>query len=373
MEQCLCSVKEAIRDIDTEVIVADNASSDDTIAYLQPAFPWVQFIENKSNEGFAKANNKAFETATGQYILFLNPDTILAEDTLLRCLSFYQSHLDAGVIGVRMIDGSGIFLPESKRSFPSPLVAFYKLVGLSSLFPSSKWFGKYALGYLSQNDVHEVDVISGAFMMIPKTILDKTGAFDERFFMYAEDIDLSYSVQKAGFFNYYLGDTAIIHFKGESTKKGSLNYVRVFYNAMILFVKKWYPGTGSWLLRKSMQAGIFIRGSVSAFALPLQKKKKKISSFSNIVLIGDVQDTNLAKDIAYHCCAGKNIMTITETDRGELSDSVMVFCLGRLSYKESIEWMRSQKAHSYKWFGKNSKSFVGSDSKNSSGEVWVKI
>ena len=363
-------MKEAVKNIDAEVIVVDNASTDDTIAYLRSSFPWVKFIENKSNDGFAKANNKAFETSTGQYILFLNPDTILAEDTLTKCLSFYQNNSEAGAIGVQMIDGAGTFLPESKRSFPSPLVAFYKLVGLSFLFANSKRFGKYALHYLPHHEVHKVDVISGAFMMIPKKILDVTGGFDERFFMYAEDIDLSYRIQKAGFINYYLGDVIIIHFKGESTKKGSLNYIRVFYNAMILFVKKWHPGAGSWLLRKALQAGIFVRGSISALALPFQKKISHSQSFSNIVLTGDAADTSDAAELVYYCCADKNIRTIKEIERREFTDSIMVFCLGSLSYKKSIELMRNQKAHSYKWFGKNSRSIVGSDSKNSSGEVW---
>ncbi len=373
LEQCLCSVKEAIHNIETEVIVIDNASADDTIPYLQSSFPWVKFIQNKTNDGFAKANNNALEKTIGQYILFLNPDTILAEDTLTRCLSFYKNHIEAGAIGVRMIDGSGIFLPESKRSFPSPLVAFYKLTGLSSLFPQSKRFGKYALSYLSQNDVHEVDVISGAFIMIPKIILDRTGGFDERFFMYAEDIDLSYRVQKQNFRNYYLGDITIIHFKGESTKKGSLNYVRVFYNAMSLFVKKWYPGAGSWLLRKTLQAGIFVRGAASVFVLPFKRKKKNFPLFSNIVLIGDTHNTSLAADIACHYCTGKNVLKLTEAERGELVDSVIVFCIGdSWNYKKSIERIEKQNAYSYKWFGKDSRSIVGSDNKNSSGEVWVK-
>lgn len=372
LEQCLCSVREAIRNIEAEVIIIDNDSTDGSVTYLQPSFPFATFIRNEKNQGFAKANNKALQTACGQYILFLNPDTILAEDTLSRCLSFYKTHPQAGAVGVRMIDGSGVFLPESKRSFPSPLVAFHKMTGLSSLFPNSMRFGKYALGYMPQNEVHKVDVIAGAFMMIPKTILDTTGGFDERFFMYAEDIDLSYRIQKAGFCNHYLGDVTIIHFKGESTKKGSLNYVRVFYNAMILFVKKWYPGAGSWLLRKALQTGIFMRGSVSAFTLLFRKKKSKDAIFSGIVLVGDTHNTNLAADIAYPYCTGKNIMTVTRIERGELADSIMVFCIGELSYKKSIAWLQQQTAFSYKWFGKRSNSIIGSDSKNISGEVWKK-
>ncbi len=369
-EQCLCSVKEAIQNIEAEVIIIDNNSTDDSTAYLQSKFPWVTFLQNKHNEGFAKANNRALAEAKGNYILFLNPDTILPEDALEKCIFFYEQNIQAGAVGVRMLDGSGSFLPESKRAFPSPLVSLYKMLGLSSLFPSSPLFGKYALGYLAQNEVHVVDVISGAFMIVPKFILDNTGGFDERFFMYAEDIDLSYRVQKAGYQNYYLGDVAIVHFKGESTKKNDLRYVKVFYGAMNLFVKKWYRGAGAWLLRQGMQAGIAARGFLSVIVLRF-KRKRTSKPFEKVVLWGDEAATDKAKKIIqqYH----SNVAIETGNDESMFSsgNNLVVFCAGILSYKKSIELIQQHKAHSYKWFGKNSHSIVGSNNKEDSGEVLV--
>ena len=374
LEQCLCSVTAAVSEFEVEIIVIDNCSSDDSIAYLQPHFPQVKYIQNKTNEGFAKANNRALQQASGDYILFLNPDTILAEDTLTSCVSFFQNHKNAGAVGVRMIDGSGAFLPESKRSFPSPMVSFYKLVGLSSLFSSSQYFGRYALGYLSETEVHKVDVIAGAFMMIPKKVLDITGGFDEQFFMYAEDIDLSYRIQKSGYHNYYLGNITIVHFKGESTKKGSFNYVQAFYNAMLLFVKKWYRGGSAWFLRQGLQIGITTRGLLSVAALPFVKKKTtKPVVFEEIFLLGNTEDTARAKKIVERSYPKTNI-----TEHRNLSGlspffkyKMVVFCTGNLSYKNSIGLMLQMRASSYKWFGKSTNSIVGSDSKNSSGEVLI--
>ena len=192
---------------------------------VRKKFPKFKLIENKKNVGFSKANNQAIKKAKGKYILLLNPDTILEEDSLQKCLDFFKIKKSAGGVGVKMIDGNGNFLPESKRSFPSPTIAFYKIFGLSFLFPRSKKFGKYHLGFLDKNKVHEVDVLSGAFFMTKKSILNKVGLLDENFFMYGEDIDISYRIKLAGFKNFYFPKTRIIHYKGESTKKTSLNYV----------------------------------------------------------------------------------------------------------------------------------------------------
>ena len=250
--------------IQAEVIVIDNNSTDNSIAYLQPMFGWVQFIINHENVGFGKANNQGVAVAKGEYILFLNPDTLVPEDGLTQCLSFMQQHPQAGALGIKMVDGSGLFLPESKRAFPSPLTSFFKLAGLSSVFPKSKLFARYHLGHLSKNENHEVDVLAGAFMLLRKKVVDETGAFDETFFMYGEDVDLSYRVQKAGWKNYYFADSTIIHFKGESTKKGSLNYVRMFYQAMSLFVKKHYGGGRAVFFNVFIQVAIFLRAMLTA-------------------------------------------------------------------------------------------------------------
>jgi GT2 family glycosyltransferase len=264
LEQCLCSVRKAAHLVDTEVIVVDNASSDGSRAWLEPRFPEVRFIWNAQNLGFAKANNQALALATGEHVLFLNPDTILPEDALARCVAFMDAHPDAGALGTRMLDGSGSFLPESKRAFPSPLTSFFKLSGLSAIFPRSALFARYHLGHLDPMKDHSVEVLAGAFMFVRKKVLDITGGFDEVFFMYGEDIDLSYRILQAGYRNYYLTEPAIIHFKGESTRKGSMNYVRMFYNAMYLFVHKHYGGVRAGFFRFFISLAIWFRAGLSA-------------------------------------------------------------------------------------------------------------
>ncbi len=266
LEQCLCSIQEAFKNIEGEIIVIDNNSSDGSRDFFRDKFPGIHFIWNQENEGFAKANNKALQMASGDYILFLNPDTIVPEDCLEKCISFIKAKDDAVALGIQMIDGSGNFLRESKRAFPSPMTSLYKLSGLARLFPHSRTFAKYHLGYLSKNKNHEVDVLAGAFMMVPKKILDEVGSFDENFFMYGEDVDLSYRIQKAGYRNFYFAESCIIHFKGESTKKGSLNYVRMFYKAMSVFVHKHYGGTKAGLFNFFIQAAIYLRAGLAAVA-----------------------------------------------------------------------------------------------------------
>ncbi len=241
LEQALYSVKKACNGIESEIIVVDNNSVDGSCEMVKNKFANdVIFIENKVNLGFSKANNQAIKISKGEYILLLNPDTVVEETCFKKVIEFLDNTPDAGSVGVKMIDGSGKFLPESKRGLPTPTVAFYKIFGLAALFPKSKRFGKYHLGFLDKNKTHKVDVLAGAFMMLRKTVLDKIGFLDEDYFMYGEDIDLSYRVTKAGFFNYYFPDTTIIHYKGESTKKTSVNFVFTFYRAMIIFAQKHY-------------------------------------------------------------------------------------------------------------------------------------
>lgn len=263
LEQCLSSVYRSRGGFEYEVIVVDNASTDGSQLYIQKIFSQVKYIYNQENIGFARANNIGIALAQGRYILLLNPDTILAEDTLDKCLRFAENTPDAGALGVYMIDGKGMYLPESKRGFPSPWVAFCKITGLSALFPTSRWFGGYHLGYKSQNITHEVDVLSGAYMFIRKESLVRAGGLDESYFMYGEDIDLSYCIQQAGFKNYYLANTHILHYKGESTKKSSINYVVTFYHAMVLFVRKHFSGSYAQLFNFIMQIAIYCRASLS--------------------------------------------------------------------------------------------------------------
>ncbi|HEY0356442.1 MAG TPA: glycosyltransferase, partial [Flavisolibacter sp.] len=266
LEQCLYSVQKSLEGIESELVVVDNHSTDNSMDYLQPRFPGVKFIVNEENMGFARACNKGAAMAKGELVLFLNPDTILAEDSLRQCIHFFDTHPDCGALGVKMIDGAGKFLKESKRSFPSPATSLFKLFGLSRLFPHSRIFARYHLGHLDRNSDHEVDVLAGAFMMLRKNVLEATGGFDETFFMYGEDVDLSYRVQGSGYKNYYFAGTSIIHFKGESTKRGSLNYVRMFYNAMSIFVRKHYGGARAGVFNASIHFAIWTRAAMAGFS-----------------------------------------------------------------------------------------------------------
>ncbi len=263
LEQCLQSVYKSGQHLDMEVFVVDNNSVDGSVEMVRAKYPQVRLVANDKNIGFSRANNQAIKQAKGRYILLLNPDTVLEDDTLPKVLSFMDAHPDAGGLGVKMLDGRGRFLPESKRGLPTPSVAFYKIFGLSALFPKSKVFGKYHLGYLDNNSIHEVDVLSGAFMLLRKTTLDTTGLLDEAFFMYGEDIDLSYRITQAGFKNYYFPETRIIHYKGESTKKSSINYVFVFYRAMVIFARKHFSQNNARLFSVLINMAIYFRASIA--------------------------------------------------------------------------------------------------------------
>jgi GT2 family glycosyltransferase len=263
LEQALSSVLKALEKVEAEVWVVDNNSVDDSVAMVKEKFPGFNLIANSQNLGFAVANNQAIRLCSGQYILLLNPDTLIEENTLRNCLAFLDAHPDAGGLGVRMVDGSGKFLPESKRGFPSPWTAFCKTFGLSTIFPKSRFFNHYHLGYLDEMQTHKVEVLSGAFMMLRKSVLEKIGLLDENFFMYGEDIDLSWRIVEAGYHNFYFPGTTIIHYKGESTKKGSLNYVRAFYQAMITFARKHFTGSKASLFVFMLQAAIWFRASLT--------------------------------------------------------------------------------------------------------------
>lgn len=263
LEQCLYSVAHATQGLDCEVFVVDNNSYDNSCDMVRNKYPTVKLIENKENLGFSKANNQAIRVSQGKYILLLNPDTIVQEDTFRKIISFMDVTPDAGGVGVKMIDGNGIFLPESKRGLPRPMAAFYKIFGLSTLFPRSKRFGQYHLSYLDPNQIHEVDVLSGAFMMLRKSTLDKIGLLDETFFMYGEDVDLSYRIQLGGYKNYYFPHTTIVHYKGESTKKNSVNYVMVFYNAMEIFFRKHFQNKLTNIFSLGVKTAIYIRALLS--------------------------------------------------------------------------------------------------------------
>ena len=263
LAHCLLSVLYASKNSQVEVFVVDNMSQDGSVEMVKEKFPWVKLIANEENVGFAKANNQAVELSTGKYILYLNPDTIVPEDCFEKCIAYMDAHEKVGALGCRLIDGKGIFLPESKRGFPTAQAAFFKISGLSSIFKKSTFFNQYHLGFLSEHETNEVDVLVGCFMFCRKKVIDEVGSFDEEYFMYGEDIDLSYKIKQAGFSNVYFPETTVIHYKGESTKKGSLNYVKMFYQAMIIFAKKHFKNSQKGLFVMLIQFAIYLRAMLA--------------------------------------------------------------------------------------------------------------
>lgn len=235
--QCLDSIRRATVGIESEVFVVDNNSTDESEEFIRAEYPWVNYIFNKDNKGFASANNQALHLAKGEIVMLLNPDTFISENVLSDSVAYLEQHSDVGALGVRMLRNDGSFAPESRRGIPTPFTSFCKMSGLCSLFPKSRLFGRYYMLYLDNDTDCEIEVVSGACMIIRREALDKAGLLDETFFMYGEDIDLSYRILKSGYRNCYL-PVDILHYKGESTEKTSFRYVYVFYQAMLIFFRK---------------------------------------------------------------------------------------------------------------------------------------
>lgn len=271
LEQCLLSVRKASESINCEVIVVDNNSADGSCSMVKSEFPEVKLLMNYVNRGFSAANNQALRLATGRYLLLLNPDTIVEEDTFRKCISFMDAHPDAGATGVKMINGKGRLLPESKRALPTPGTAFFKIFGLSYIFPKSRLFNRYYLGHLDDKEISKAEIISGAFMFLNRNAVVKTGYLDEEYFMYGEDVDYSYRLIKAGFNNYYYPEIKIIHYKGESTKKEDLNVFINFYRAMLIFVKKHFSEGSMKPFIFLIHAAVFFRASLSLLRRALKR------------------------------------------------------------------------------------------------------
>lgn len=269
LKQCLASVYGSSRrladgsELGLDVWVVDNDSVDGSMEMVHSDFPQVHVIENHENVGFARANNMALAKSTGDCLLLLNPDTVVENDTFVRCVDFMVQHADCGGLTVKMVDGKGNYLRESKRGFPAPAASFYKISGLTRLFPRSKRFAAYYMGHLGEDDVNEIEILPGAFLMLRREVYDKIGGLDETYFMYGEDIDYSWSIKLAGWKNYYLPTTRIIHYKGESTRKGSMNYVYTFYNAMAIFVRKYFSGKDARLFNLLLQVAIWLRATLA--------------------------------------------------------------------------------------------------------------
>jgi N-acetylglucosaminyl-diphospho-decaprenol L-rhamnosyltransferase len=356
LELCLQSVGKAVQGLDAEVIVVDNHSADGSVDLLRPLFPEVKWIVNSENNGFARANNQALEQAVGEYILFLNPDTIVPEDFARKCLAYIQSVAHPGGLGVRMIDGSGRFLKESRRGFPSPWVAFCKLSGLTTLFPRSRRFSEYYLGYLPPDCNHPAPVLSGACLWVSRAALRAAGPFDETFFMYAEDIDLSRRLEKAGYPNYYFADTTIVHFKGESTRK-DIRYIRQFHKAMIQFRRKYF--------RVALETAIWLRAGLSAIVTTFTPTRNP-SKPRHTWLTGD--PLGIARLQAALSDSGTRTAAPAEVNADEI-----IYCIGKeFSFESAIRALeRKRPAQTAAFYAEGCHAVISSSRRDDRGEVWI--
>ncbi|MBX3254510.1 MAG: glycosyltransferase family 2 protein [Chitinophagaceae bacterium] len=373
LEHCLLSVLKAGTHIAMEVIVVDNHSVDGSRAYLQPAFPQVNFTWLNKNAGFAKACNLGLGQATGEYILFLNPDTIVPEDCFEKCIEFFRSKPGAGALGVRMTDGKGVFLRESKRGFPSLTASFFKFSGMLNLFPRSPFFARYYMGNLPENEMNTVAVLSGACMFIPARVLKITGGFDEAFFMYGEDIDLSYRIQKAGYENYYYPGVTIVHFKGESTVKTSRKHIYTFYNAMCIFVRKHYPRLQSVLYSCLIRLLMLVSMQVTICRNIFSSRKKMAVANEvpgSFLITGADNEFQHAETILHAAGkTGKNIQLRDWPDGNDKNKGGnLIVCQGHFSFKAIIQQLPALAAHYRVWFcTAGGRSIISSSSKNESG------
>jgi len=344
IEQCLNSVLRSVPD--AQILVVDNKSDDGSVEFLRKRFPQAEIIANDYNAGFGKANNIALTKATGKYVLFLNPDTIVAERTVPGCIAYMDAHPETGAVGVRMQYDDGRFALESRRSLPTPSVSFWHMTGLGRLFPHSRRFAKYHLTYLDRDEECQIDVVSGAFMFIRKEALDKTGGFDEAFFMYGEDIDLSYRILQAGYHNRYL-PLPIVHYKGESTNKTSYRYAKVFYDAMLIFFNKHFRGKRD-LFAFFVRMVVGIRKMNTYVLQNIWARRRMLSDYTeNCLYVGrretfaQVQQLLSGSKLLRNQCYVESEGDIN----GSLSDSVLtdvkaiIFDTELFSYDDILDWM----------------------------------
>lgn len=344
IEQCLYSVLRSVPD--AEIFVVDNDSADGSVEFLRKRFPQVEVIDNGCNAGFGKANNIALAKATGRYILFLNPDTVVAERTIPGCIEYMDAHPDTGAVGVRMQYGDGHFALESRRSLPTPSVAFWHMTGIGRLFSHSRVFAKYHLSYLDRDRECGIDVVSGAYMFIRKEVLDKTGGFDEAFFMYGEDIDLSYRILQQGYKNCYL-PLPIVHYKGESTNKTSYRYAKVFYDAMNIFFDKHFKRY-SRLFAVLVKMVVGVKKISTYVGQNIWARRRMLADFrKNCLYVGrketfaDVERLLSRSDILINPRFVEPRDGVEDSLRGFMADDVeaVLFDTGVFSYDDVLDWM----------------------------------
>lgn len=357
LDQCIRSVLRAFEEMNTpaEIIVVDNHSADGSVDYLeqrypQKLFPMVRFVRSAHNLGFARANNIAIRQSRGEYVLLLNPDTIVGEDALKASVDFMDAHEDAGAVGVRMLGAQGRRAMESRRGLPTPMVSFFKMLGFCNRWPHHRLFGKYYMGYLPWDEPSQIEVVSGAYCMLRRKALDEVGLLDEDFFMYGEDIDLSYRVLKGGYHNYYL-PVDILHYKGESTQKSSFRYVHVFYEAMLIFFRKHYSGM-TFLLSLPIKTAIYAKALMALVGMLSDRMRKSLGFFApsaegaqHYVFVGSLEMQDACRDIArrlgldaeFH--DSEVLEDKSEATWSEKNDNVLVLDADSMSYADMLKRM----------------------------------
>lgn len=363
VEQCLDSLSRALHDIDSEIIVVDNHSRDDSVGYLRRRHRDIHIIESNHNLGFAKANNVAIRQSVGEYVLLLNPDTFVGEQTIRSVIDFMDTHPEAGGAGVRMYNADGTVAMESRRGLPTPLTSFYKMIGLGTLYPKNRHFGKYYMSYLPWDSPQQIEVVSGAFCMLRRSALDKVGILDEDFFMYGEDIDLSYRLLKGGYTNWYIPEP-ILHYKGESTQKSSFRYVHVFYNAMLIFFRKHY-GHLSFCITYPIRAAIYFKAFLALISMQTNRMRRSLGFVDRRIdntlyyFIGSAKMNEKCREISrrrgltaeFRECRRDDLRAAEELSAEIVSrhtshaKSVLVFDTDSFAYSDILKIMSSQSTH----------------------------
>ncbi len=344
LELCLQSVEAALGTIPSEIIVIDNNSKDGSCEMVKAKFPSVVLIENSSNVGFSKANNQAVKVAKGEYVCILNPDTVVAEDTFDSVLNFAEKQPNLGIIGCRLIDGSGKFLPESKRNIPHVDIAIKKVLGNSQ---------NYYANHITEDQTAKVEILVGAFMILKRALYDSLGGFDEDYFMYGEDIDFSFKSLKNGYENYYFGGTTVIHYKGESTRRNTI-YLKRFYGAMQIFYKKHFKSNFLFDL------GLFFGIKLLILFKPLKQQQPEIKY--KLVLISTNPEAQLVEKL--------NPKIISSVDE-LVSNSEIILDASSLSFKSIIDQIQAPKMKQsiFKIQPKNCTYMLGSNSADSIGDI----
>lgn len=357
LDQCIRSVLRAFEEMNTpaEIIVVDNHSADGSVDYLekrypQMLYPMVRFVRSAHNLGFARANNIAIRQSRGEYVLLLNPDTIVGEDALKASVDFMDVHEDAGAVGVRMLGAQGRRAMESRRGLPTPMVSFFKMLGFCNRWPHHRLFGKYYMGYLPWDEPCQIEVVSGAYCMLRRKALDEVGLLDEDFFMYGEDIDLSYRVLKGGYHNYYL-PVDILHYKGESTQKSSFRYVHVFYEAMLIFFRKHYSGM-TFLLSLPIKTAIYAKALMALVGMLSDRMRKSLGFFApsaegaqHYVVVGSQEMQDACRDIARRLGLDAEFHDSevqedkSEATWSEKNDNVLVLDADSMNYADMLKRM----------------------------------